>query len=327
MGRTEPDYNPSNHFASGTLLASFLSNFHYGRTTAKTCDWNTERIPKPNDGCDGLKSIFIDNIYANDAEPWKSVAAISGAHTLGRAHPEYSGFDGFWASEGQQGIFNNNYYRNIITKGWGPEFDMGGVPGRNQWKRVDKGAGGAHKEMMLDTDMCLFHENNRELSECKAANILDNQVCLDTFKDSGKPILASRGNCCVWNYESHFYIANIFKLGEPNEFCGVTITEPNISARRTCCANIDSTTSYGDCDDADLFTGAPARKYVVRFAKDNALWLNEYSQAWWTATRNGYDNLIDVTPTGRRLTKLGDDGNEPLVESALIEETNDFIQP
>ena len=131
MGRTEPGYNATNHFASGTMLRSFLCRYHYGRTTASTCDWNVGRMPHPTEGCDGLETIFVDNIFWNVTEPWRSVAAISGAHTLGRAHAEFSGFDGHWSGAGEQGIFNNNYYRSILTKGWAPEFDMGGVSGRN----------------------------------------------------------------------------------------------------------------------------------------------------------------------------------------------------
>jgi hypothetical protein len=36
----------------------------YGRTTAKTCSWNKERMPNPEHGCVGLKNIFVDEIYS-----------------------------------------------------------------------------------------------------------------------------------------------------------------------------------------------------------------------------------------------------------------------
>lgn len=60
---------------------------------------------------------------------------------------------------------------------------MGGVVGRNQWKRVDQGATNAHKEMMFDTDMCLIQENNRLLVECKADDVFTNAECRDTYRD------------------------------------------------------------------------------------------------------------------------------------------------
>lgn len=48
------------------------------------------------------------------------VAAISGAHTLGQAHIENSGYDGHWSDPEDQGIFNNGYYKNMLKRGWGP---------------------------------------------------------------------------------------------------------------------------------------------------------------------------------------------------------------
>lgn len=83
-------------------------------------------------------------------------AAISGAHTLGSATIANSGYDGFWADATQSGIFNNDYYKGILHKGWGIERAVNGNANKNQFKRIDLGANTAtHKEMMLSTDMCL----------------------------------------------------------------------------------------------------------------------------------------------------------------------------
>jgi catalase (peroxidase I) len=58
-------------------------------------------------------------------------AAILGAHTLGSAKIENSGYEGFWSDS--PGVFNNDYYRQMITRGWGPERAVNGNPERNQW--------------------------------------------------------------------------------------------------------------------------------------------------------------------------------------------------
>jgi len=55
-------------------------------------------LPNPEEGCDGLSDIFVDQIYAGHDDPWRMTAAISGAHTLGSASIANSGYDGFWGA-------------------------------------------------------------------------------------------------------------------------------------------------------------------------------------------------------------------------------------
>jgi len=106
MARSATDYNAADVYAEGTLAQKFRDGFKYGRTTVQECDWNTERMPNPEYGCngdeanghDGLKQIFVDNIYAGHSDAWTLTAAISGAHTVGSASPENSGYDGHWSS-------------------------------------------------------------------------------------------------------------------------------------------------------------------------------------------------------------------------------------
>jgi len=100
MGRTATGYSSSNPYASGSYAATLKSNFKYGRTTANTCSWNVGLMPNPEDSCDGLETIFVNNIYKEHATPWKMVAAINGAHTLGSAKVANSGYDGFWSETG-----------------------------------------------------------------------------------------------------------------------------------------------------------------------------------------------------------------------------------
>jgi hypothetical protein len=116
----------------------------YGRTTDHTCIWNHGLMPDPTESCDGLTKIFIEHIYTGWPDAWALTAAISGAHTLGSASAENSGFVGTWSDALNQGKFNNNYYKSILHKGWSPLLDVGGKKGRNQWQRVDRGTNPKH---------------------------------------------------------------------------------------------------------------------------------------------------------------------------------------
>ena len=170
-------------------------------------------MPNPLDGCLGLKAVFGDHIYKDTPNPWALTAAISGAHTLGSARISTSGFDGFWSDSDQQGKFNNDYYRSLLVKGWAPEFDVNGVPGKNQWRRVDVGASSSHKEMMLDTDMCLAYLSNKELADCKRQT-RDCSTCEAKFGDGrGDLLLADQGNCCAWTGDKELFTNGVFVEG------------------------------------------------------------------------------------------------------------------
>lgn len=65
------------------------------------------RLPDATKKQDHLRDIFY-RMGFNDQE----IVALSGAHTLGRAHKDRSGFDGPWTSEPLK--FNNEYFRNLV---------------------------------------------------------------------------------------------------------------------------------------------------------------------------------------------------------------------
>jgi len=94
-------------------------------------------------------------------EKKKLIAALMGAHTLGSAKRENSGYEGSWSSKGSEGVFDNDFYRQLLTRGWGPDLAVGGNPERNQWKLIDAaGVSSAHPQMMLNSDLCLAYDNN-----------------------------------------------------------------------------------------------------------------------------------------------------------------------
>lgn len=185
--RTHSGYSATNTFGDRTVGARFAGRFKAGRNTTAQCPNNVGLMPKAQDGCGELKSIFLDHIYNKSKSArgaWRLTAAISGAHTLGQARVNNSGFEGHWSDEANQGKFNNDYYRSLLMKGWGPE--LGVSAGHDQWKRVDQfNSSGTFREMMLNTDVCLAYNNNSAHDACVDA-FLANTSGITLGKANGK---------------------------------------------------------------------------------------------------------------------------------------------
>lgn len=151
IGRAATDqfsltYDKNNYFREGTFAKYLRDTFKYGRKTANTCDWNTGRMPNPEHSCEGdpskgknngLKQVFVENVFRDSEYPWTLTTAISGAHTVGGAHLNVSGYDGTWKSPEMSGIFDNGYYRAIMANGWRRNLSVGGNPNKNQWRKSD----------------------------------------------------------------------------------------------------------------------------------------------------------------------------------------------
>ncbi|XP_052195568.1 L-ascorbate peroxidase 3-like [Diospyros lotus] len=67
------------------------------------------RLPDAKQGPPHLRAIFY-RMGLSD----KDIVALSGAHTLGRAHPERSGFEGPWTRDPLK--FDNSYYVELLNK-------------------------------------------------------------------------------------------------------------------------------------------------------------------------------------------------------------------
>lgn len=82
--------------------------FQMGREDAREADCTPDgRLPDADKGMNHLRDIFY-RMGFNDLE----ITTLSGAHTLGRAHPDRSGFDGPWTKIPV--VFDNSYYVEIL---------------------------------------------------------------------------------------------------------------------------------------------------------------------------------------------------------------------
>jgi len=106
------------------------------------CPLNVGLMPNPENSCTDLEEIFVNHIFNTKGlcrtKRWRMIAAINGAHTLGSAKVENSGYKGFWSDPVNSGVFNNDYMRNIVAHGWGPDRAVNGNPKKNQWKLIDR---------------------------------------------------------------------------------------------------------------------------------------------------------------------------------------------
>lgn len=85
--------------------------FRFGRKEAGD-DYTptpSDRLPDATQGVQHLRDIFYRMGFDD-----KEIVALSGAHTLGRAHKDRSGFEGNWTENPYH--FDNSYYTELLKK-------------------------------------------------------------------------------------------------------------------------------------------------------------------------------------------------------------------
>lgn len=177
-------------------------------------------MPDPEKGCEDINSIFGNHLfkYQRGREKKRMFAAILGAHTLGSAKAENSGYEGTWSET--PGAFNNDYYRQMITRGWGPDRAVNGNEERNQWKIVDSDPTDG---LMLNSDLCLAYDNNAKHQTCMAENNFNNRRC-KKLQNKGKPINALETQCCAWTHKGALFNKGVFSIQEgKGSICGKEI--------------------------------------------------------------------------------------------------------
>ncbi|ORY35461.1 heme peroxidase [Naematelia encephala] len=102
-----------------------------------------DRLPDGAKGADHIRDVF-GRMGFSDQE----IVALSGAHSLGRCHPDRSGFDGPWVVNPTR--FSNQYFKLLLTRKWTPrKWD-----GPFQYETIVAGT----RLMMLPTDMALIED-------------------------------------------------------------------------------------------------------------------------------------------------------------------------
>lgn len=90
--------------------------FRFGRKDATKSEDTTPdgRLPDGDKRMGHLRSIFYRMGFTD-----KEITVLSGAHTLGRAHKDRSGFDGPWTHEPIK--FDNTYFKEILKENPDPD--------------------------------------------------------------------------------------------------------------------------------------------------------------------------------------------------------------
>jgi len=143
-----PDVSNSDFWALAAIVAieemgGPKISFRPGRVDAKAVTDSVPegRLPDGDKGADHLREVFYRQGF-NDQE----IVALSGAHTVGRCHPDRSGFEGPWTREPLK--FDNTYFVDLLHKKWTLTKSSAGLP------QYSDGEG----HMMLISDMALVED-------------------------------------------------------------------------------------------------------------------------------------------------------------------------
>jgi hypothetical protein len=287
----------------------FRSKFKFGRETKAKCSDSLGKMPDAEEGCLAVRDTLVTRLGLT----WDQSAALMGAHTIGGAAPDNSGYKGRWTEALASRLFDNSYYTSLVLKGWAPERAIGGNLNKNSWRRSDIGADELEKgkEMMLDSDMCLYHSFYDHYSDPNAfhAATAMSQKC-----------------ACAWVRANQYYSA-IFKYNN-GEFCGSTElfigpeeltdfeleigegvghlgvvgeTTLNFTKQRNLCCGISAFKEKQRIIEPSSDCGLPnapkgtAALAVHNFANDEDEWIRVYHEAWGLATAKGREaSLIDL---------------------------------
>jgi len=112
---------------------------------------NPDLVPKPGllpDAAQGQQ--HVRDVFYRMGFSDQEIVALMGAHSLGRAHKDRSGFDGPWTHTPTR--FSNQFFKLLAKSKWA-ERKLENGP--QQWA----GEGINKKLMMLNTDMAMIHDD------------------------------------------------------------------------------------------------------------------------------------------------------------------------
>merc|ERR1712048_1351772 len=243
--------------------------------TRSQCPKSGERMPAADRSCGPVEQTFHQRMNLS----WKESVALMGVHTLGRVNRKNSKFVGWWSDPSNSGIFNNNYYKSMLSKGWsafitrdGPwQWIRSDVDGQAQFN--DDGSLNDDKtQIMLDSDLCLGYKIR--------TSVIDRSCCFTEGMSDG---CNTPENCC--STQTHPILAETsFTFAGPRPSF-VDDRNPDPLAPHNFCNRQGQEVPE---DKSVSGTG----DYVKEFARDQNAWIATFLQAWRQATTNGF------TPAG-----------------------------
>lgn len=180
----------------------------------------------------------------------------------------------------------------MLKRGWGPERGVAGNVEKNQWKRIDHvPCDDTHHELMLNTDICLAYQHNTKHAECMKEGNRNVGRC-NKFQRKGEFLYAHNNTCCAWaNVHIMTHRGNepdsVVQRGN-NDYCGVNAIDGNM--RGICCKSEDED-SIGDCDAFNWPKGIMF-DHILKMAKNEPYFYQEFITAWKRATNNGFPKSL-----------------------------------
>lgn len=255
----------------------FKAGFQFGRTTSLQCPESGARMPAADQACGPVEQTFHQRMKLS----WRESVALMGVHTLGRVSRKNSKFVGWWSDPSNSRVFNNNYYKSMLSKGWGAFITRDGPW---QWIRSDQGSNQFHEDgsvnddetqVMLDSDLCLAYSVDTSVHE----------------------------KCCAWSPDVPD------GCNSASECCGVqthpVLQESSTQFRGPRPDINDQCSNHGHSVDDDhnpSVTGTGV--YVQEFAQSQSSWIITFLQAWRKATTNGFEPIQFTTTTMTMMTTL-----------------------
>lgn len=120
------------------------------------------RLPDAKQGYEHLRDIFYRMGFVD-----REIVALSGAHALGRAHADRSGFDGAWTKEPL--VFDNAYFKELLAKEADPsllklpsDLTLLDTPSMSKWVKLY-----AEDEQLFFRDYAAAHLKLSELGQVR----------------------------------------------------------------------------------------------------------------------------------------------------------------
>lgn len=161
---------------------------------------------------------------------------------------------------------------------------------------MDAGRKNEHKELMLNTDLCLAYQNNVDLRDCQRGDgdfkgsDINGRECRNNLYGKGGDLFVTKAKSCC----AHVSADAVDRLkGLPTksrEMCGKMYSLESIKekhqgpSRDDCCKGLKD--HKFSCDYTDGPRG-PAFEDVVDFGRDEGIFFRKYIEAWHIATENG----------------------------------------